>query len=704
MLRNLFFATMWLIACTTIASSQTPCGQVEADEALFQRYPAARAAAAAAELAASHGATVEAYSRDEDDIYIIPVVFHIFHDDGVENIDEAQMLDAIEILNRDFRKLNADTSQIVAGFPDLAGDVLVEFRLARRDPQGNCHRGITRTQSLLTFEGSKEDMSNVVHWPRESYMNVYVCNYAAGAAGYTNLPSNWGASQDGIVIRYDYVGSILESSNYRSRTLTHEVGHWLNLSHVWGSTNNPALDENCDSDDGVEDTPLCEGSVVGVCDLLRTTCGSLDNVQNYMDYSYCPRMFTHGQGQRMRNALSSSVGDRNMLWTPANLDDTGVLEEDLICQAHFTPDATIICAGQPVLFTDQSFWGVAHWTWNFGDGAEISGNDIALFQHPTHVFETPGTYSVELTVTDAFGGQATSSSMQIIVLDQGEMGVTFTEDWELGTGSNLGPDWSVVNPDGWWDWQITSTTGYQSEQSIRLNNRNNTELGELDDFVSSTIDASALAQVVISYKYAFCHKYASDETDDRLKLYVSENCGQNWHMREYHRGFTDLPTAPAQTSPFVPNDNEWASHTEVVDNASWMTGDFRIRFSFEARGGNNIFLDRINVYGVDTLGNIVGINELSLDVTASPQLALYPNPTRHSVEVQVDLPRPESVRICAYDALGRMVEVLHDGAMVAGRQRLQWTGPAEGLAAGTYWIAVETATMRKVLPLIVQPN
>jgi PKD repeat protein len=703
MLRTFFVAALWLISGTAFVAAQHPCGQHAADEALFSRYPAARAAAAAAELASSDGQSAPSYSRDEDEIYIIPVVFHVFHDDGVEDIDESQILDAISILNRDFRKVNADTSQIVAGFADLAGDAFIEFRLARRDPQGNCHRGVTRTQSDLTFEGSKEEMSNVIHWPRDGYMNIYVCNYAAGAAGYTNLPSNWGASSDGIVIRYDYVGSIGESSNYRSRTLTHEVGHWLNLRHVWGGTNNPALPENCDEDDGVSDTPLCEGSAVGVCDLDRSTCGSLDNVQNYMDYAYCPRMFTSGQGLRMRDALNSSVGDRNDLWTDANLQATGVLEEDMVCQAHFTPDATIICAGQSVVFTDESFWGVAHWAWNFGDGAEISGNDAEAFQHPEHVFETPGTYAVELTVTDAEGGQATTANSLITVLDQGVMGTAFTEGWEQASGADLGPDWSVVNPDDWWAWQVTSSTGFESNRSVRLNNRNNNELGELDDFISSTIDASALAEVVISYKYAFCQMYASDETDDRLKLYVSENCGENWHLREYHRGWTDLPTAPAQSSPFVPNDDQWVGHTEVVDNPDWMSGNFRIRFSFEARGGNNIFLDNINVYGIDTLGNVIGINELDMETSSTPKLSLYPNPARQSVEVLVDISRSQAVRVCAYDALGRLIEVLHEGTLPAGRQQLQWSGPAE-LSAGTYWISVETAGARQVLPLVVQPN
>jgi len=677
-------------------SAQSPCGQVAADEALYQRYPAAREAALEEQTRLSAAQYSDRSSRVDEEVYIIPVVFHVFHDGGLEQIDASQVEDAISILNRDFRKLNSDTVQIVAGFTDLVADVHVEFRLAKRDPWGDCHRGINWIQSDLTFEGNKGDMADVIHWPRHAYMNVYVVAYAAGAAGYTNTPSNWGAGSDGIVMRYDYVGSIGESSPYRSRTLTHEVGHWLNLSHVWGSTNEPNVDGNCDTDDGVDDTPLCLGSAVGVCDLSRETCGSLDNVQNYMDYAYCPRMFTGGQRQRMRNALNSSVGDRDELWTAQNLENTGVLLEETICQAHFTPNATIICAGQSIDFTDESFWGVAHWAWNFGDGNQVEGDDAEQFQHPSHVFESPGTYNVVLTVSDAAGTSATSSTLEVMVLDQGQMGTTFTEDWEDNAGSDLGQHWSVTNPDNWWAWLVSSSTGYMSDKSLRLNNRNNNVEGELDGVISSTIDASALAEVVITYKYAFCHRYASDETDDRLKLYVSENCGQNWHLRQFHRGFTDLPTAPAMTSPFVPNGpDQWASHTEVVDNPDWLTGDFRLRFEFEARGGNNVFLDRINVYGVDTLGNVIGLDEL----TAAPGMSIYPNPAADRLEITVDQLRSGDARVVAYDAAGRLVQVLFEGWWSAGRQQLQWSG----LSAGAYWIAVETGETRTVLPLVVQP-
>ena len=110
---------------------------------------------------------------------------------------------------------------------------------------------------------------------------------ASGAAGYAYFPGITPAYKDGVVIRADYVGSIGTSngSNYSARSLTHEIGHYLNLPHTWGGTNNPGLPQNCSDDDFVQDTPNTIGVANFSCDTTQVTCGTLDNVQNYMDYA-----------------------------------------------------------------------------------------------------------------------------------------------------------------------------------------------------------------------------------------------------------------------------------------------------------------------------------------------------------------------------------------------------------------------------------
>ena len=132
---------------------------------------------------------------------------------------------------------------------------------------------------------------------------------------------------NGIWILHDYVGSIGTGTTGKSRALTHEVGHWLNLDHLWGPNNNPGNSSSCSDDDGVDDTPRCIG--VTSCNLTANTCSNdavdgywntdvVDNVENFMEYSYCSKMFTNDQRSRMRAAITSNI--RNNLWQPSNLN------------------------------------------------------------------------------------------------------------------------------------------------------------------------------------------------------------------------------------------------------------------------------------------------------------------------------------------------------------------------------------------------
>ena len=209
----------------------------------------------------------------------------------------------------------------MSAFEDIIGDVQMQFKLARKDPNGVCHSGINRIVSSETYVG-EEDMKLLIQWPRNKYLNVWVCADASGAAGYSLYPGSVNGSDnsamDGIVIQASYTGSIGTSNNFRSRVLSHEIGHWLNLRHLWGNSNSPGEEDNCDNDDNVSDTPNSKGWTV--CNLEGISCGSLDNVQNYMEYAYCGRMFTEGQKTRLRTAALSSVAQRNQLVDPSESD------------------------------------------------------------------------------------------------------------------------------------------------------------------------------------------------------------------------------------------------------------------------------------------------------------------------------------------------------------------------------------------------
>lgn len=667
-----------------------PCGQSEAQAAFDAAHPGARAAREAAE-AQTRAAAQDVLSRggEDDELYVIPVVFHVIHDNGPENISNAQIEDAMEILNRDFRLMNPDTGQIVAGFVDIAADVDIEFRLAKRDPQGNCHSGINRIQDELTYQGNN-DMKQLINWPRESYMNVYVAAEAAGAAGYTNYPSEWGANTDGIVLKHEYVGSIGTGNPYRSRTLTHECGHWLNLPHTWGSSNSPNEPDNCDVDDGVEDTPLCLGSPVGFCDPERTTCGSLDNVQNYMEYSYCSRMYTLGQRARMRAALNSSTADRNQLWTPQNLEETGVFEEELLCKAEFTVDRVEVCLGEEVQFTDQSFFGVTGWSWDFGDGTVLTGEVDTVHQNPVHAFNESGEFEVYLTVSNASGSVTSQDPVTITVLSVGALPAVLQDSFEPNEGTWSEGLWSVETLEGQ-PWQIRQTTGYSGERSLYVRNRQN-EGGEITRVTSSTYDADGLAALYIGYKYAYSHR-TTGETDDRLKLQVSKDCGQSWNTRQFHRGLIDLATAPDHGGNFYPSGvEEWAGHIEEVDNPVYLVPNLRIRFEFESKGGNNVFLDDINIYGVDTLGNVVHLD--APDAALAFGLHAFPNPSEGHFTVDARW-AGQGAELLLRDAAGRLEQRIALPGEGSRRTRL------EGLTPGVHLLELTAQGRREVVRLVV---
>jgi len=172
-------------------------------------------------------------------VLTIPVVVHVVWNTATENISEAQILSQLDVLNEDFRKMNADVSSVPGVFQPLASDVEIEFCLATTDPNGNPTSGITRTNTSLTsfpYPGNAmkfDAQGGKDAWPRDSYLNMWVCDLAAGLLGFAQFPGG-GASTDGVVIDYLYFGNTgTATAPYDlGRTATHEVGHWLNLYHI----------------------------------------------------------------------------------------------------------------------------------------------------------------------------------------------------------------------------------------------------------------------------------------------------------------------------------------------------------------------------------------------------------------------------------------------------------------------------------------
>jgi len=672
-----------------------PCGQVHQTEAFFESHPEYLQDAQRAEQDLEEY-TQEYVANDQDGqrgtVYYIPVVFHVIHEGGDENISDDQIADAIDVLNRDFRLENTDALSVMSEFADITADIEIEFRLAQRDPNGDCTRGINRIYSPLTNQGDSE-MKSLIQWPRNKYLNVWTCAYAGGAAGYTLKPGsvngNWGAAIDGIVLLHTYTGSFGTSSVSRSRTLTHEVGHWLNLDHCWGPTNDPGLDSNCNFDDQVNDTPNSIGW--SSCSLGGSSCSNVNNIENYMEYASCRKMFTAGQSSRMRAALTSGIAQRNQLITTSNHIATGILQaEDLLCAVDFDASRNVVCIGEEIEFNDGSFHGVNEWTWNFGDNTSISGTDPEEFENPIHSYDQAGIYSVSLLAANGSDEELLIKDNYIVVLDSAELDMPFSRSFELGEQDNT---WFIQDDDGDELWEESTVAAYTGDRSMRLRNYNAPLVGTKDAFQSSTFDMSGYDAVYISYKWAFATR--NTETDDRLRVYISTNCGDNWILKKLHRGFNDLPTAPSHNGSFVPSGTaEWSENEIVINAGSQLVSSFRIQFEFENYGGNNLYIDDINITGLTT----VGVEELAQQGLIG--LQVYPNPTNSVVNLAFDLVKADRIEVAFRDMTGRLVQQPTIKTLPAGSYNEELN--VSGLAAGVYIMEIRTSKARQSKRLVVE--
>ena len=339
----LFFV---LIAFSTLhAQTFHRCGTVEAMHEFEETHPGyLDAVNAAFDMAKAQSASIyqKGIQEDWDTIYRFPIVVHIVYNTAAENLDDSVVLSQIDVLNEDFRRLNADTGNVRAEFVDVAGDAGIEFYLADTDPTGAPTTGITRfNTSVANFGGgfipNPTDVDKVKSsatdgvdpWPTDKYVNIWVCNTGGSILGLAYPPAiapNWPAgsagdsSVQGLVIHYEVLGrnnpfsstpgNMFNGLADQGRTATHEMGHYLGLRHIWGDGPLSILGfPDCTVDDGISDTPNSgTNSQLEGCDFSKNTCtdGSPDlpdMVENYMDYSTeaCQNMFTKEQIGIMRS-------------------------------------------------------------------------------------------------------------------------------------------------------------------------------------------------------------------------------------------------------------------------------------------------------------------------------------------------------------------------------------------------------------------
>ncbi|WP_460553055.1 M43 family zinc metalloprotease [Hymenobacter daeguensis] len=294
------------------------CGTMEVLAAQLDADPAQAQRMAAIEAHTQRMLANPALQRTTAGTITIPVVVHVLYSTAAQNISDAQVQSQIAVLNEDYRKLNADAGNTPSIYAGLAADVNVQFVLAKRDPNGNATTGIihkaTKTTSWRTDDAVKKSKRGGDDpWDATQYLNLWACNLGQGLLGYAQFPGGATAT-DGVVILYSAFGSRAKypAGTYTTtydlgRTATHEVGHWLNLRHIWGDDNGA-----CTGSDLVADTPNQGAENYGCPAFPHVSCSnSGDMSMNYMDYTddRCMYMFSTGQSARM-NAVFAAGGPR----------------------------------------------------------------------------------------------------------------------------------------------------------------------------------------------------------------------------------------------------------------------------------------------------------------------------------------------------------------------------------------------------------
>ncbi len=336
--------------------------------------------------------------------YIIPVVFHVFHNNGAQQVPLAQIQSGLDKVNEDFSGANTDFSTVDPAFKDIRGTMNLKFVLAGKDPSGNPTNGVVyhSTRSGFGKAGTNDNIIKQFAWDNYKYMNVYIMLdlYSDGAtnnSGIAWLPSKNMSDNNTARVVYNYrylgnTGSSIADDNFQS-VLTHEFGHWLNLSHTF--------EGGCSGSDFVDDTPPTEQSAG--CQAGTMSCGHVVNGENYMDYSSCYKMFTKGQVERMRDALDNHPA-RRPLWQLSNLQATGTFSHYVPAAptAEFSASTLTIEEGPTVFFKDLSCGYPDRWTWTIEGGLPAQSTE----QHPYSRFDKEGMYSVDLIAANSTGTSA----------------------------------------------------------------------------------------------------------------------------------------------------------------------------------------------------------------------------------------------------------------------------------------------------------
>lgn len=629
--------------------------------------------------------------------YTVPVVFHVLYECNSSNVSDATLIQALKEVNDDYSRKAADTNLIATAFKNSFIPADIKFMLAKKDPFGNCTNGIVRHYDAKTnWDQNAADPNSFTGalywsytWDASKYLNIYIVSQIIDPSsvgitvGYTYRPGNFSSGKpfDAIVYNMNYLTGTKSVGAPNSRSLSHEIGHWLNLSHTWGGNNSPG--QGCTGDDGIADTPLtkgefggCPSSTVSTCTQTNPAMVGLNNVQNIMNYSDCPRNFTSGQITEMRNTLANNVNNRNNLSTLPNLALTGV-DGPGMCNPvpeFFSSNCSYtVCAGGSLTMKDLSNSSVTAVSWSADNGAVIASPAATL---TSIMFPNAGTSNVVLSATNS-QGTVTKSRAITVVDNTPAFGPVDFESFEI---PGIPANWSVNNVNN--DvitWEQTQAAAYDQSTSYMIKGLTNPG-GNSDILQMPIMDVLNNQSNILEFAYAY--RQSTSNQNDVLRIEGSKDCGGSWQtIYAMSANVMQNGSGGVGALDFVPEPYEWKTYV-ISSHPQWTqfknSASVMVRFNFiqgTAGSGNNIYVDAINWYST------TGVNEL----TKSIRFNLYPNPTNGEASVGFNLNDPATVKLSVVDISGREVLPATEKNYPAGEQTIT-VNKNNTLAKGIYFV------------------
>ncbi|WP_046746098.1 M43 family zinc metalloprotease [Kordia zhangzhouensis] len=645
-------------------------------------------------------------------IITIPVVVHVVYRTTQENISDAQIQSQIDVLNEDFRRTNADADNRWS----QAADTEIQFCLASVDPNGNPTTGITRKSSTRTSWGTNDAIKSsaqggVDPWNTSEYLNMWVGNIGSGILGYAQFPGG-SAATDGVVMSPQYFGSSAKGSGFYlsapfdlGRTTTHEVGHYLNLRHIWG-------DGNCNVDDFVTDTPTSDAPNYG-CTPTHVSCSSTDMVQNYMDYSDdgCMNLFTAGQKARMRAVLDAGGVRRSLALSdkcsstppPPPTCDDGIQNGDetgVDCGGSLCAPCQSGCSENEVTITitfdnypEETSWSIvtdggstvasnSYSTANpdgstvtetyclpddcytftindsYGDGMCCTyGSGSYTITGPNGVIKSGGSFTSSEATDFCFGSTPPTPTCDDGIQNGDETGVdcggSSCAPCQTGGTTVLHEGYFETGLDGWEDggsdcFRYSGSFSYEGNYSIRL--RDNS--GTASAMTSEAFDLRGFDQV--EFKFYF---YPN-----------SMESGEDFWVR-YYNGSTWSTVATYASGTSFSNGNFYSATITLDSSQVNFASNSQFRIQCDASANSDqVYIDQVTITGINGAGARIeadGVQQLRTGPqgSAAGDILITPTVTRGGITINLASYNINS----AYRVLNLLGQTVKTGTIKDGR-------------------------------------